>query len=94
MLGGDCKDFTMRLKRGAQAGGRDGSVLNFTLNIFDVRTNFRQVGIEIDGDEMAFAGGGVKEIDFAELVVDQRIALTGKGADVGAVIMKRLGHRF
>ena len=82
----------MGLKYGAGTGGREAGVLNL------LRAECNAVGgqvgefaMDLDGDGFVGVGGGVKQVNRAELFIDQAAGAGLKGFKVEAVVGDNLG---
>jgi hypothetical protein len=75
----------MRLKDGAGAGGRERGVLNLVRGEVDaVRRKVGQFAVNLDGDGLVGVGGGVEQMDGAELLIDQTAGAGLEGLQVVA----------
>src|SRR5712664_984012 len=43
---------------------------------------------------MVFAAGGIEEMDFSQLIIDQGIPITGEASNIGAIVVQSLGNRL
>ena len=80
----------MRLKDGAQSGGRDAIVLNLAIGRRNTRAHFRQVRAHVHADRVGLAARRVVQKKLAEAVVDDAAWPRARRTNIRAVILSPL----
>ncbi len=71
-LGGNGEDFAVRLKSGADSGGRKGGILNFfRWEVGAVGYQVGQFAVNLDGNDAVGVGSGIEQVNRAELLIDK-----------------------
>jgi hypothetical protein len=92
LLGRDGKDLAVGLKDGAGSGGREVGILNlFRRDAGEVGREVGQFAVDLNGDDPAFVGGGIKEVNGSELLVDEAAGAGLDGLEVEARVGGGLG---
>ena len=92
---GDGEDLAVGLENGAGAGGGECGVFDFVgADSGEMGREVGELAVDLDGDGFVSAGGGVDEVDGAELLIDDAAGARLEGFEIEAMIGLDLGDGF